>query len=236
MLSRCLRFFSLVASVAAAAACSQQPSALLSPTGPSVVLQDTSAGVSGGGWSTVSAGVSTGRGSDAGSGRGRKGVSGVGTVANLRGTCDPSGTEDPVSFNVQGVKVVTDEDTEFFIDAEEAIAEGCGNLRNGTKVRVVAAETQNTDGSFTAQTVTIIDQPGGAPPTPVAGDGVVGALKGTCPSLTMVVHGYPVMTTSSTVFEGGECAAIAPGTRVHVEGVLGGNSVVADTVEILAAQ
>ena len=52
----------------------------------------------------------------------------------------------------------------------------------------------------------------------------------------MVVHGYPVMTTSSTVFEGGECAAIAPGTRVHVEGVLGGNSVVADTVEILAAQ
>ena len=234
MPSRCLRLISFVASVAAAAACSQQPSALLSPTGPSAVLQDTSAGVSGGGWSTVSAGVSTGRGSNPG--RGRKGVSGVGTVANLRGTCDPSGTEDRVSFNVQGVKVVTDEDTEFFIDAEEAIAEGCGNLRNGSKVRVVAAETQNADGSFTAQTVTIIDQPGGAPPTPVAGDGVVGALKGSCPSLTMVVHGYPVMTTSSTVFEGGECAAIAPGTRVHVEGVLGGNSVVADTVKILGAQ
>ena len=108
MSSRCLRFFSLVASVAAAAACSQQPSALLSPTGPSAVLQDTSAGVSSGGWSTVSAGVSTGLGSDAGSSRGRKGVSGVGTVANLRGTCDPSGTEAPVSFNVQGVKVVTD--------------------------------------------------------------------------------------------------------------------------------
>jgi hypothetical protein len=49
----------------------------------------------------------------------------------------------------------------------------------------------------------------------------------------MVVHGYPVMTTSSTAFEGGDCEAITSGTRIRVEGVLGGNSVVANTVEIL---
>jgi hypothetical protein len=166
--------------------------------------------------------------------RGRKSVSGVGTVANLRGSCNPSSDQEHVSFVVQGIKVVTDEHTDFFIDAEEnPIAGGCANLRNGTKVRVVAAETQNSDFSYTAEAITIIDQPGGRPPTPVAGEGVVAALKGECPSLTIVVHGYPVMTTSSTVFEGGACETIVPGTRVRVEGVLGGNSVVADRVGIM---
>jgi hypothetical protein len=166
--------------------------------------------------------------------RGRSGVSGVGTVANLRGSCDPTGDQEHISFTVQGAKVVTDANTEFFIDAEEEPIEGgCANLRNGTKVRVIADTTQNADFSYTAQTITIVDQPGGPPPTPVEGEGVVAALRGECPSLTMVVHGYPVMTTSSTVFEGGTCEAVAPGTRVRVEGVLGGNSVVANTVEIL---
>jgi len=101
-------------------------------------------------------------------------------------------------------------------------------------VRVVAAETANADASYTAESITIIDQPGGPPPTPIGGDGVVAALKGTCPSLTMVIHGYPVMTTSSTAFAGGTCDNIAPGTRVHVDGMLGGNSVVADSVRILS--
>jgi hypothetical protein len=166
--------------------------------------------------------------------RGRRGVSGVGTVASLRGSCDPIGDEERISFIIQGVKVVADESTDFFINAEEEpIVGGCGNLRNGTKVRVVASETQNEDFTYTAEAITIIDQPGGPPPTPVAGEGVVAALRGECLSLTMVVHGYPVMTTSSTVFEGGTCESIVPGTRVRVEGVLGGNSVVADRVEIL---
>jgi hypothetical protein len=167
--------------------------------------------------------------------RGRRNVSGVGTVANLRGSCNPTGNQERISFNVQGVKVVTDENTEFFVDAEEnPIAGGCGNLRNGTKVRVVAAETPNADFSYTAERVTIVDQPGGPPPTPVAGEGVVAALRGECPSLTMVVHGYPVMTTSSTSFAGGTCEALTPGTRIRVTGVLGGNSVVADSVETVA--
>ena len=170
-----------------------------------------------------------------GAGRGHRNVSGVGAVANLRGACEPAVGQEHVSFNVQGVTIVTDENTEFFINAAaDPIAGGCGNLRNGTKVRVVAAETANADASYTAESITIIDQPGGPPPTPIGGDGVVAALKGTCPSLTMVIHGYPVMTTSSTAFAGGTCDNIAPGTRVHVDGMLGGNSVVADSVRILS--
>jgi hypothetical protein len=229
-----LRFFSMIGWVAIAAACAQGP-ASLSPSGPSALLPDASAGAASSGWTTSSTPSAATPGITTSAARGRKSVSGVGTVANLRGSCDPTGDQGHISFNVQGVKVVADENTEFFIDAEEAPIEGgCGNLRNGTKVRVIASTTQNADSSYTAEAVTIIDQPGGPPPTPVAGEGVVAALKGECPALTMVVHGYPVMTTSSTTFEGGECEAIVPGTRVRVEGVLGGNSVVADAVTILA--
>jgi hypothetical protein len=221
--------------VAVAAACSKG-SVLQSPSGPSAVLTEPGVGLIGG-WTTSAKPTNTTPGGPSLPPRGpggRKNVSGVGTVANLRGVCEATGDEEPVSFNVQGVKIVTDENTEFFINAgEEPLEGGCGNLRNGTKVRVVAAEERNADGAYTAEAVTIIDQPGGPPPTAVEGEGTVGALKGACPSLTMVVHGYPVMTTSSTVFDGGECEAITSGTRIRVEGVLGGNSVVADTVEIL---
>ena len=233
MLNRCIRASFVLGALAIAAGCSQG-SGSRSPLGPSGVQSDVSAVITG--WTTMSSSApAKGSGLTSAAARGHKSVSGVGTVGSLRGSCNPSGGQDRVSFVVQGVKVVTDENTDFFIDAEEAIEGGCGNLRNGTKVRVVAASTPNADFSYTAEKVTIVDQPGGPPPTPVGGDGVVAALKGECPSLTMVVHGYPVMTTSSTSFEGGACDAIVPGTRVHVEGLLGGNSVVADVVEILAA-
>ena len=236
MFTRCQRFLLLIGPVAMVAACSQ-PANSLSPVGPSAVSVDAAASASFGGWTTLSTAPAMDHALSAAAAAGRKNVSGVGTVANLRGACEP-GEEaaEHVSFTVQGVKVVTNEATEFFIDAQEndAIEGGCGNLRNGTKVRVVAEETANADSSYTAQKVTIVDQPGGRPPVDVAGEGVVGARKGDCPSLTMVVHGYPVMTTSFTAFEGGACEDIAPGTRIKVEGVLGGNSVVADSVEIVA--
>ena len=235
MFTRCLRLFLLSGVVAMAAACAQ-PTSSLSPVGPTAVSGDTAASAGFGGWTTLSTASATESALNSAAAAGRKNVSGVGTVANLRGSCSPTETTQHISFTVQGVKVVTDENTEFFIDAQEnAIEGGCGNLRNGTKVRVVAEETPNADASYTAQKVTIVDQPGGRPPAQVAGEGVVGARKGECPSLTMVVHGYPVMTTSFTSFEGGTCEAIVPGTRIRVEGVLGGNSVVADSVEIVAA-
>jgi hypothetical protein len=234
MLTHSRRLFLLIGSVAMATACAS-PSNSRSPLAPTALSVEAAASAGPGGWITVSTAPATDSALNSAAAAGRRNVSGVGTVANLRGSCSPTGTEAHVSFTVQGVKVVTNEDTEFFIDArEDPIAGGCGNLRNGTKVRVVAAETPNADSSYTAEKVTIVDQPGGRPPVQVAGEGVVAALKGDCPSLTMVVHGYPVMTTSFTSFTGGTCEALAPGTRIRVEGVLGGNSVVADSVEILA--
>jgi hypothetical protein len=225
-----LRFLSIVAGAALAGACSQSPSQL-SQVGPSAAAPGA-AGASG--WSTSGAAADTGFSLAAANGK--KKVSGAGTVASLTGNCD-----DGLRMVVQGVRVETDSATVFYIDATEQIEGGCGNLRPGTKVKVEAGAEPTANGSYLAETITIVDQPGGPPPADVAGDGTVAALKGTCPTLTMVVHGYPVMTVSSTVFSGSgyadsdaACAALKPGTRVHVEGVLGGNSVVADTVEILA--
>ena len=228
MMKRSL-LLTFVGSVAMTAACSQGAEQL-SPAGPSAVLP---AGLSTATWSSTSS-VPASMTFAPGTGRAnaKRKVSGVGTVANLSGSCE----EHTLKFVVQGVRVVTGEETDFFIDATEQVEGGCGNLRPGTKVKVEAEEEANSDGSYDALTVTIVDQPGGKPPEPVEGEGTVAALKGTCPTLTMVVHGYPVMTVSSTTFGGGSCDAIAPGTRIHVVGTLAGNSVLASTVDIVGAQ
>jgi hypothetical protein len=217
--------FLFVTGVVVASACSQG-AAQVSPTGPDAAL------AAAGGWSASNASADLTFALGEANGNGKKKVSGVGTVASLTGSCE----DDSLKFVVQGVRVVTDDATLFYIDPTEQIEGGCGNLRPGTKVKVEAAADANEDGSYTAVSVTIVDQPGGKPPVSVEGDGTVAALKGTCPTLTMVVQGYPVMTISSTTFEGGTCEALAPGTKVHVEGTLAANSVVATTIEILGEE
>jgi hypothetical protein len=145
---------------------------------------------------------------------GRRRVDGEGTVANLTGTC-PN-----LRMVIHGIHVSTNASTVF--ESGE-----CGNLRNGTKVRI-EGETDG-DRSLVATRVLILDQPGGRP---VEGEGNVGGVHGTCPTLTMVVSGHPVMTTSSTVFTGGVCTDVRPGSRIFVRGTIEGGSVLATEVEI----
>ena len=147
-------------------------------------------------------------------GRGRR-VAGEGTVASLTGVC-PN-----LSMVVRGLHVTTNASTTF--EHGE-----CGNLRPGTKVFVEGMT--RADGTLVATAIRIVDQPGGRP---VEGEGVVGSLHGTCPTLTMVVHGYPVMTTSATTFTGGACSSIHAGTRIQIAGTIEANSVLATTVTIL---
>lgn len=151
---------------------------------------------------------------DEGQGQKQK-VAGEGTVASLFGTCPE------LQMVVRGVRVTTDSTTTFE-DGE------CGNLRAGTKV---AVEGDFESNSVLATKIKIVDQPGG---TPVEGEGNVGARFGTCPALTMVVHGYPVMTTSETTFVDGECSDIHPGTKIAVKGLFAGGSVLASEVTIKA--
>jgi hypothetical protein len=142
------------------------------------------------------------------------GVSGEGTVASLFGTCPD------LRMVIHGMRVTTNSSTSF------GTAE-CGNLRAGTKVRIDA--TTQSDGSFLATTIRIVDQPGGKP---VDGEGNVGGVKGTCPTLTMVVSGHPVMTTSSTKYTGGTCSDLRPGARIVVRGTIDGGSVLATEITI----
>jgi hypothetical protein len=144
-------------------------------------------------------------------------VAGEGTVASLSGECPT------LHMVVRGVRVTTTGDTTYPIGE-------CDNLRTGTKVLVEG--DFETDGIVTATSIAITDQPGGHP---VAGEGTVGSLRGTCPTLTMVVHGYPVMTTSTTTFVDGACGDIHSGTRIGVSGEIFGNSVLATEVRILPA-
>src|SRR6266511_141543 len=190
-----IRTFFVVAitGTAALSAACSGSSRQLSPSGPSPL------GVS-------SSTVAAPGGSNAAMAPGRSNhVAGDGTVANLAGTC-PN-----LTLVVRGVHVTTDSSTTY--EHGE-----CGNLCQGTKV-VVDGDVQS-DGTVLAASIEIVDQPGGQP---VEGDGDVGAGKGTCPTLTMVVSGYPVMTLSTTDFTGvGTCEDIRPGSRIHVQGTIAG--------------
>jgi uncharacterized protein DUF5666 len=143
-------------------------------------------------------------------------VAGEGTVANLAGACPT------LAMVVRGTRVHTDVDTEFVNGA-------CGNLRNGTKVEVDG--DTNPDGSLHATRLKIVDQPGGGGQGRTSGEGTVAAVRGTCPSLTMVIRGYAVMTSSATTYVSGHCADLRPGAKVLVTGVNQANSLLAETVE-----
>ena len=213
-----LILMSAAAVVAAAAACSKDSG--MSPSGPSALPASSSV------FSTASDALSpmasnrtpgrpTGNQTpgEPTTPRGPR-VAGDGTVASLSGECPT------VTMVVRGVRVETTEETTYEIGE-------CGNLRAGTKVLV---EGDLANGVLTATSIAITDQPGGHP---VAGEGTVGSLRGTCPALTMVVHGYPVMTTSATMFVDGECGDLRSGSRISVTGEIFGNSVVASEVKLL---
>jgi hypothetical protein len=158
-----------------------------------------------------------GTGGGGSSSPGRRGhVTGEGTVANLVGACPT------VSMVVHGTRVHIDADTEFVNGA-------CGNLRNGTKVEVEG--DTNPDGSLHATHLKIVDQPGGGGQNRTSGEGTVAAVRGACPTLTMVVRGYAVMTSEATTYVGGGCANLRPGVKVLVTGVNQANSLLAERIE-----
>lgn len=64
-------------------------------------------------------------------------------------------------------------------------------------------------------------------------EGVVSNRANACPNLTFTVQNTPVTTNSSTRFDGGQCAQIANGTRVEVDGTRqADNSILARSIEI----
>ena len=134
----------------------------------------------------------------------------TGVVASLIGTC-PSLT---ITLAGNGGVVKTSPATTF------DPADACTSIAVGTMIE--AEGTRNAGGQLEATKLELEDgdTPGGGHGRGrrVGGEGTIGHVTGTCPTLTMVVRGFTVKTTAATTFEGGTCSSIRPGTKAFIEG------------------
>jgi hypothetical protein len=134
----------------------------------------------------------------------------TGVVASVSGTC-PALT---ITLEGTGGVVKTTATTTFDPTGS------CSSIAAGTMIE--ARGTRNSTSQLEATSVAIEDDTtsggGHGRGRRIGGDGTIGAVTGTCPTLTMVVRGFRVVTTSATVFEGGTCASIRPGTKANIEG------------------
>jgi len=117
----------------------------------------------------------------------------------------------------------------------------CAGLTVGTRVSVMGLVKFTESGmSVTATTIALDDDDdggrgggGGGKGREVGGEGVIGAITGTCPTLTAVIGGYRVQLTATTEFVGGTCESLRSGTKVKVDALVQDDgSIVAEKVEI----
>jgi hypothetical protein len=87
------------------------------------------------------------------------------------------------------------------------------NLKVGQTIHVIG--TRQSDSSIVAREIDIDDDATGGE---FEIEGALGGLAGTCPSVSFVVNGYSITTSSSTTFDGGSCASLKSGTNVDVKG------------------
>ena len=143
-------------------------------------------------------------------------VEGDGTVSSLI-----SGTSCPaLSFKIEDHLIKTSASTKF--DAGT-----CNDIKVGSKLTIQG--TQLGDGSVNATHIVLK----GDHPTEVEGETRVSSLvTGTaCPTLSFIVEGHTVMTTPTTVFNGGACADLKAGVRIQVKGLMtSGGTVTATAV------
>ncbi len=140
-----------------------------------------------------------------------------GIVQNL------SGSELAFQFTVDGRLVTGDANTAFVGDGGRG--GGFRDLKNGVRVEVKGV-LQQADSGASIYAVRIKVNTSGqddgdrtpSPGSTVTLEGAVGALSGTCPTLTFRVSGTAVTTNASTQFEGGGCNAVRNGAKVEVTG------------------
>lgn len=153
-----------------------------------------------------------------------------------------SGTCPAASITVRGVPVALTSTTTFTAPLT------CETLAVGDTVKVTALLTF-TDAAFTVTATSIAPAGddsgtgGGEPGTPTPGpggggkkargEGVIGSITGSCPTLTLVITGTKVSTTATTEYVNGSCETLRPGTKVTIDGELKpGGTAVAEKIEI----
>lgn len=158
------------------------------------------------------------------------------TITAVSGECPTR------SITVRGVPVALTSETTFTAPLT------CESLAADDIVTVTALLTY-TDTGFTVAATNIApagddgSSGGGGtePGTPgtggggkkARGEGVVGAITGSCPTLTLVITGTRVSTTETTEYVNGSCETLRPGTKVTIDGELRpGGTAIAEKIEI----
>lgn len=157
-------------------------------------------------------------------------VEGIDTITAVSGACPAK------SITIRGVPVELASATVYTAPIT------CTSLAVGDRVKVTALLSSSASGfSVTATAVAPADDGsgtgggGGETGTPgtgnggkkARGEGVVGAITGSCPTLTLIITGTRVSTTATTEYENGTCESLRPGTKVTIDGELkpGGEAV-----------
>lgn len=159
------------------------------------------------------------------------------SITEVTGTCPAA------SITVRGVPVALTSTTTFTAPLT------CETLAVGDTVKVTALLTF-TESAFTVTATNVAPAGddsgtggGGEPGTPAPGpagggkkargEGVVGSVTGSCPTLTLVITGTRVSTTATTEYVNGSCETLRPGTKVTIDGELKpGGEAVAEKIEI----
>lgn len=164
-------------------------------------------------------------------------VEGTDTITAVSGVCPA------LTITVRGVPVSLTAVTTF------GAGLACASLAAGTSVKVTGLLTV-TDKGFAVTAIRL--EPGTSTPTTGGsdddgeagagsggskkqrGEGTIGAITGSCPTLTLVITGTRVRTTAATSYVNGNCETLRPGTKVKIDAVLSpGGEATAETIEIL---
>jgi hypothetical protein len=173
---------------------------------PTAGSRETAAWAAQHGWSTTSDGLA---------------VEGTDVITAINGGC-PGGT-----IVVRGVPVALAATTVF----DDPLT--CGLLTVDMKVKVWAVLTYTPIGYDVQATRVAIVDPGSGGGKKASGQGVIGAITGSCPTLTLVITGTRVSTTETTEYVNGSCASLRPGTQVTIDGELRpGGTAIAEKIEI----
>lgn len=163
-------------------------------------------------------------------------VEGSDAIMAISGSC-PAAT-----ITIRNVPVTLTATTTF------ASPLSCATLTAGTVVRVMGVLTVSDTGfAVTATHIGVSATPsGGSTPPPTGGstppggskkergEGTIGAITGSCPTLTLIITGTRVQTTAATQFVNGSCESLRPGTKVKIEGGLNpGGTATAESIEVL---
>lgn len=159
-----------------------------------------------------------------GHGNGEDEVEVEGVVASVAGTCPALTVTDR-----GGRTIVTNAMTAF----EPAGA--CARVAAGKKFE--AKGTRNDSGQFVARKFEVEGDAGQGRGRKVDGEGVIGAVSGSCPALTLSLRGHRVQTSGATVYEGGSCQMLKAGMRVKIDAEVSPDGrVFAESIKVLKAK